>query len=153
MYQVTGRDGYYSISFHNIISHIGRDQFAFVPRVGQSSVAALTYFMHRILSFLDSPGAVRMLIDYTKAFDRIPHQIILKSLAFFNAPNELIHWMTSYLQSRMQCVKVNGLCSKWFDSTSGVPQGGILSPLLLCFVINELQPRFANSCVVKFADE
>ena len=38
-------------------------------------------------------------------------------------------------------------------ATSGVPQGGVLSPLLFAFAIDSLEPKFTNSTIVKFADD
>ena len=77
--------------FTDIIQHISPTQFAFVPRIGQGTVTALTYLIHHILSFLDKPGAVRLLLlDYTKAFDKLPHQAIIDALIGFQAPKELV---------------------------------------------------------------
>ena len=61
-----------------LASKVSPNQFAFLPRSGQAISAALTYIMKRVLSFLDTPGAVRLLaIDFCKAFDKIPHNSIL----------------------------------------------------------------------------
>ena len=70
-----------------IVPKISPSQFAFVPRSGRGTTSALTVILHHILSFLDTPGTVRMLmIDYQKAFDKIPHEIVLRSLISFNPP-------------------------------------------------------------------
>ena len=135
-------------------SKIGPNQFAFVPRQGQGTVCALTYVVHEILSFLDRPGAVRLVtIDMKKAFDRIPHDVILKNLISKGASKELIKWITSYLSGRVQAVKSNCALSDWFESPSGVPQGSVLAPLLFAFAIDNLQPKYDNSKIVKFADD
>ena len=129
-------------------------QFAFVPRKAQGTVSALTFIMHKIFSFLDTPGAVRLLmIDFTKAFDRLPHNVILKSLAHKGCSIELLTWIKSYLSSRSQCVKSNGKLSDWYETKSGVPQGSVLAPFLFAVSIDSLQPLFSNSLIVKFADD
>ena len=140
--------------FSSIIPKIRANQFAFVPRLGQGTVSALTFIVNRILSFIDQPGAVRcLMIDYSKAFDKIPHKTILNSLTSFKCPKELLSWLSSYLQSRTQRVKVNGNLSDGYEATSGVPQGGVLSPILFALTVDSLKPRFENSCIVKFADD
>ena len=137
-----------------ISSLIGPSQFAFIPRNGQGTTPALTFIVHHILSFLDSPGAVRMLmLDFQKAFDKIPHQVVVKSLITKGASRELVCWIISYLSSRKQRVICNGKCSKWYDVVSGVPQGSVLSPLLFALSVDSLQPKFENSIMVKFADD
>lgn len=138
----------------NISSTISCNQFAFLSRVGQGSVNALTYIMHRIFSFLDSPGAVRVLmIDFEKAFDKVPHDIILNALIAHHAPFQIVRWVKSYLHMRKQRVKVNEEFSQWYLSQSGVPQGGVLSPLLFALVVDSLQACSSNSHLVKFADD
>ena len=136
------------------VTPIGPTQFAFIPRIGQGTEVALAYIVHHILSFLDAPGAVRLLmLDYQKAFDTIPHQVILQSLVDKNAPKELLRWIYSYLSSREQRVKCNGNVSGWFSATSGVPQGGVLAPLLFASAMDSLEAKYANTLLVKFADD
>jgi hypothetical protein len=140
--------------FMPLIHKLGPRQFAFVPRQGQGTITALTYIVNRILSFLDIPGAVRLLmVDYSKAFDKIPFGTILNSLSSMEAPIELVTWVSSYLQTRNQCVKVQGKCSSWFSPTSGVPQGGVLSPILFAIAIDSLEPCSDKSILVKYADD
>ena len=140
--------------FLSIIPKIDSRQFAFVPRTGQGTTTALTYLVHHILSFLDTPGCVRLLmIDYSKAFDRLPHPVILNSLVELNAPKELVLWISSYLENRSQCVKLFNSKSDWFHASSGVPQGSTLAPFLFAVVINSLKPKLNNSMIIKFADD
>ena len=138
----------------NLTTSIDPLQFAFVPRAAQGTTSALTLVVHKILSFLDSPGAVRvLLLDFTKAFDRLPHSTILNSLISKGASKELVKWTQSYLTNRFQRVKVNGKLSKRFEALSGVPQGSILGPFLFALSIDSLQPKFSNSIFVKYADD
>jgi hypothetical protein len=142
--------------FNSVIPKMDPHQFAFVPRIGQGTSVALTFIVHHILSFLDSPGCVRLLmIDYSKAFDRLPHHVILSSLIGFGAPKQLVQWISSYLTNRTQRVKHPTLPCKsdWYEATSGVPQGSILAPLLFSLVIDYLKPKFSNTLIVKFADD
>ena len=138
-----------------LVPKIDGNQFAFVPRNGQGTTVALTYVMNRVLSFLDTPGAVRMLmIDYSKAFDTIPHNTILNALSSLDAPRELITWITSFLERRRQKVKANYMISVWYSATSGVPQGGVLSPILFAIAVhNNLHVKSENSALVKYADD
>ena len=130
------------------------NQFAFIPRLGQGTTCALTYLVHQILSFLDTPGAIRLVsIDMKKAFDRIPHTVILQSIISKGASKELVKWIQSYLTGRTQSVKSNGVFSDWFVAHSGVPQGSVLAPLLFAFAIDNLEPKYDNSMLIKFADD
>ena len=110
--------------------------------------------MNKVLAFLDTPGAVRLLsIDYSKAFDTLPHKTILSSLASFKAPKELVGWIASYLSSREHVVKVGMSRSQPYVATSGVPQGAVLSPILFAVAVDSLRPLFQNSILIKFADD
>ena len=137
-----------------IVPKIKEDQFAFIPRKGQGTVTALTSLVNRMLSFLDSPGAVRILmIDYSKAFDTLPHRIIINALISFNAPTKLVSWVSSYLENRTQCVRIKDNISSTYIPTSGVPQGGVLSPILFALAVDSLNVQCANSCLIKYADD
>ena len=140
--------------FSSIVPRLEPLQFAFIPRPGQGTIAALTYILHRVLAFLDSPGAVRILmVDYSKAFDKIPHKTILSSAISLGAPKELVKWISSYLHSRKYIIKSNNSFSQPYISTSGVPQGGVLSPIIFAQAVDSLKPCFENSVIVKFADD
>lgn len=114
----------------SIIPKLSYCQFAFIPRTGQGTVTALTFLTNRILSYLDAPGAVKLLmVDFLKAFDKIPIATVLNSLSSLEVPEELITWV-SYLHARKQRVKIQNEFSDRYSSTSGVPQGGVLSPII-----------------------
>jgi retron-type reverse transcriptase len=50
-----------------------------------------------------------LLLDFSKAFDKINHKILIKKLRTFNLSEAVISWFVSYLGSRSQCVKVGGV--------------------------------------------
>ena len=65
-------------------------------------------------------GAV--LMDLSKAFDCIPHDLVIAKLAAYGFDKNMICYIYSYLKSRKQCVSVNNIKSTFEEIISGVPQ-------------------------------
>lgn len=139
----------------HISSTIRKDQFAYAPGPGKGTSCALTLINHLILQFLDSKsGAVRVLTtDFTKAFDKLPHQVIIDASYQLRLPSQAIDWIKSFLSGRRQCVRVGLQLSDWSNVPSGVPQGSIVGPLLFCMVFNSYSSICTNSRVIKYADD
>ena len=138
-----------------VIDKISPSQFAYIPRPGSGTVSALVVLQHRILEWLDSsPGIVRLLsVDFSKAFDKLPHQNIINACFNFDLPISIIKWIYSFLSGRQQRVVFDDQVSAWTPITSGIPQGSVLGPLLFCMAIDDLRPHCGNTTIVKYADD
>ena len=73
-----------------------------------------------------------VLMDPSKAFDCLPHDILLSKLSAYGLGNETVRLLNSYLSGRKQQVKLNNIVSSWSVIKKGVPQGSILG---LCFLM------------------
>ena len=88
-----------------------RDQYAFKPT--GSTTAALTYCMHQVTSLLEENNYVRcLLIDFSKAFDKVDHIILVQELETLDLPAYVINWICSFLTGLSQQCNINGHLSK-----------------------------------------
>ncbi|CAG9133825.1 unnamed protein product [Plutella xylostella] len=80
---------------------------------------------------------VLVLVDFSNAFNAVDHDLLLAVLRFHKISDPAVSWFSSYLRGRQQAIRCGSSdISDWADLSAGVPQGGILSPLLFLTFIN-----------------
>ena len=134
-------------------SLLGPNQYAF--RKYGSTESALVRIHDALTCYLDDTNvmAVRMFcLDLTKAFDKLPHSVLLDRLNSQNVQPGFILWLKSYLERRTQRVKVKGHLGPTAEVPSGVPQGSILGPMLFAAVMGALNVSL-NDTLVMYADD
>ena len=93
-----------------------------------------------------------IILDFSKAFDMVPHKLLLHKLERYGIRGPLLMWLNHFLTKRSMRVVVDGEYSKDADVLSGVPQGTVLGPILFLVHINDL-PECVSSSVRLFADD
>ena len=71
-----------------------------------------------------------ILLDFSKAIDRVPHQRLLLKLKHYGVRGNILSWIEDFLSARTQEVIIEGSKSTPSQLSSGVPQGTVLGPLL-----------------------
>ena len=88
---------------------------------------ALAEVVQYVRQFLDDGKSVcSLLIDLTKAFDTVNHDILIEELKCYGLSSSALSVMRDYLKNRMQFVQVGEHYSKLLKVTCGVPQGSVL---------------------------
>ena len=91
-------------------------------------------------------------MDFSKAFDIVPHRRLLYKLSYYGIRDNTLSWIESFLSNRSQQVVVDGEFSETAQVTSGVPQGSVLGPILFLVFINDMPDCVTSRCRL-FADD
>ena len=104
---------------------------------------------------MDNPGHYlrACFLDFSEAFDRIDHNIVIAKLINPEVSRSIILWICSFLSNRRQCVKLGQSMSRWLPNNAGVPQGTKLSPILFAIMINDFEIVSPRSSNWKYVDD
>ena len=103
---------------------------------------------------LDRKEKVAVLIlDLSKAFDCVPHSLLLAKLEAYGMSSKALSLIASYLSNRKQRVKISGSCSEFMDIQKGVPQGSILGPSLFNLLMNDIFYVVNDGTLSNYADD
>ena len=119
-----------------------------------SAIFEYVQFLYDNFDKLNSTSSI--FVDYSKAFDTIDHEILIKKLLLYKFDKKSVKWFTNYLSGRTQMVKLeNGIISTSLGIKMGVPQGSILGPFLFLIYINDLiyTLRNCDSHITLYADD
>ena len=94
-----------------------------------------------------------VLMDLSKAFDCIPHDLIIAKLHAYGFDENALVLVYSYLKKRKQSVRINNVYSSFQEIVSGVPQGSVLGPILFNFYINDIFSFIKQATMYNYADD
>lgn len=94
-------------------------------------------------------------LDFSKAFDKVSHPKLIRKLTMVGIHPRIVAWIREFISGRTMMVRLNNTFSSSRSVLSGVPQGGVLSPVLFNIYTYELPSLITSSGVkcIAFADD
>jgi hypothetical protein len=121
-----------------------------------STVTQLVEFDRDVVNALNDRNVIDCIfLDFSKAFDRVPHDILVEKMVSLGIDLNIVHWIQNFLSQRKQFVTVDDAYSSMCEVKSGVPQGSVVSPVLFLLFVDDLVENlesvarlFADDCVL-----
>ena len=122
-------------------------------RPGYSCESQVITVCQDIADSLDNGDKIdAIIVDFSKAFDLVPHGRLLNKIANSGVDSRVVLWIREFFSGRTQRVRVVGQLSEGVKVTSGAPQGSVLGPLLFLAYVND-KWRNMESTIRLFADD
>ena len=127
------------------------DPLQFGNRQKVSTTHMLVELIHTWAKALDEGKRVQTVyLDFTKAFDKINHTILMSKYEKDGIDPALLKWLASFLSERQQCVKIDHHISSILTINGAVPQGAILGLEAFCRMIKDMRSSLP---IYKFVDD
>ena len=122
-------------------------------RKHHSCITQLVEAVHDFADALDKGQQLdAVTLDFSKAFDKVPHRRLCKKLFHYGIQGKLLQWIRGFLSNRTQQVVLDGCSGASVPVISGVPQGTVLGPLLFLCYVNDI-PNCVSSKIRLYADD
>ena len=123
-------------------------------RANRSTMTALTAMQKEWIKNSEDGLLTGVLVwDLSSAFDTLDINLFLEKLKIYGADGLTIKWFGSFLCGRTQRVRIDNALSTPLVLVSGVPQGGILSPIIFTLYTADMELWLSNSSLFNFADD
>ncbi|KAG1960366.1 hypothetical protein F2P79_006258 [Pimephales promelas] len=132
------------------------DPLQFSYQAGRGVDDAKIFILDTIHKHLEIPNTSARLLfeDFSSAFNTMqPYILAEKLITRFHLNHQLILWILDFLTKRSQRVLVNHTLSDNLFTSTGSPQGCVLSPLFFIFYTDDCRSVQPNGHCVKFADD
>ena len=122
---------------------------------GKSCATNLIQFFDKVSESMDEGVPIDIFhLDFSKAFDKVPHERLLEKVRAKGVGVELLGWLRDWLTGRKQKVLCEGHLSTECSVKSGVPQGTVLGPPLFNIFIDDIDEAASLiNLLLKFADD
>jgi Reverse transcriptase (RNA-dependent DNA polymerase) len=92
-------------------------------------------------------------IYYSRAFDTINHELLIRKLLSLAMPSKVVRWIVSFLTGRTQAVSLDGKLSNWLPITQNIVQSSGIGPVLYIIFASDQKLRSTMNLLCKYADD
>ena len=94
----------------------------------------------------DNQVACAILSDLSRAFDCLPHQLLIAKFHAYGVNISACKLIANYFMDRCQCVKITNVHSNFQTVCKGAAQGSMFGPFTFNVLINDLVEMMSEKC-------